>query len=95
MLSTKDVAIIYETLLTSPGMNDSVKIDLRMPRKNVLLLTKLIELGLELKDDTSQNGLLSAFTNDILGEVKNITGDLLSKAGLTETYNKLNSLHSK
>jgi hypothetical protein len=95
MLSTKDVAIIYETLLTSPGMNDSVKIDLRLPRKNVLLLTKLIELGLVLKDDTSQNGLLNAFTNDTLEEVKNITADLLSKAGLTETYNKLNSLQSK
>jgi len=51
----------------------------------VLLLTKLIELGLELKDDSAQNGLLSAFTNDIPGEVKNITGDLLSKAGLTDT----------
>ncbi len=33
MLSTKDVAIIYETLLTSPGMSDSEKIDVRMPHK--------------------------------------------------------------
>jgi hypothetical protein len=95
MLSTKDVAIIYETLLTSPGMNDSVKIDLKIPRKNVLLLTRLIELGLVLKDDTAQNGLPSAFKNDTLEEVKDITSELLSKAGLTETYNKLNSLQSK
>ena len=35
MLSTKDIAIIYETLLTSPGMNDSVKFDVRMPPKKM------------------------------------------------------------
>ena len=52
MLSTKDVAMIYETLLSSPGMNDAVRIDVKLPRKNVLLLTKVIELGLSLKDQT-------------------------------------------
>ena len=39
MLSAKDAAIVYETLLSSPGMNDSVKVSLQLPRKNVLLLT--------------------------------------------------------
>ena len=59
MLSTKDVTIVYETLLSSPGMNDAVKVDLRIPRKMVLLLTKAIELGLTLAGDTTQNGLLA------------------------------------
>lgn len=30
--------MIYETLLTFPGMTDTVKIDIRVPRKNMLLL---------------------------------------------------------
>ncbi len=45
MLSAKDVAMIYETLLSSPGMNDAVRIDVKLLRKNVLLLVKVIELG--------------------------------------------------
>lgn len=82
MLSAKDVSIIYETPLTSPGMNDTVKIDLRMPRKNVLLLTRVIELGLLAKD--SEDGLLQTAGKDAIAELNNLTGSILEKAGLTE-----------
>ena len=95
MLSTKDVAIVYETLLASPGMNDAVKIALTIPRKNVLLLTQVIELGLSMKDDANKGGLLAAVSGDTLEELNTVTGDLLRKAGLTEMYDKLNSLQSK
>ena len=93
MLSAKDVSIIYETLLTSPGMNDTVKIDLRMPRKNALLLTRVIELGLLAKD--SEGGLLQTAGKDAIAELNNLTGSILEKAGLTEMYSKLNALQSK
>lgn len=93
MLSAKDVSIIYETLLTSPGMNDTVKIDLRMPRKNALLLTRIIELGLLAKD--SESGLLQTAGKDAIAELNNFTGSILEKAGLTEMYGKLNALQSK
>jgi hypothetical protein len=95
MLTTKDVAIVYETLLTSPGMNDAVKVTLTIPRKDVLLLSKVIELGLSMKDDTSKGGLLSAVSGESLDELNTVAADLLKKAGLTEMYDKLNSLQSK
>jgi hypothetical protein len=94
MLSTKDVAVVYETLLSSPGMNDAVKISLHIPRKNVLLLTRIIELGLSAKD-SEQAGLLQVAGKDALGELNGLTDDLLQKAGLTEMYSKLNALQSK
>lgn len=94
MLSTKDVAIVYETLLTSPGMNDAVKVSLSIQRKNVLLLAKLIEVGLTVKDE-GQSGLLYSVGSDTLADLKAISADLLQKAGLTEMYDKLNSLHTK
>ncbi len=50
MFSTTDIAKIYDTVLSIPGMNETVKIDLRIPRKNVLLLLKVIERGLLIKD---------------------------------------------
>ena len=94
MLSSKDVAIVHETLLSSPGMSDAVKIDLRIPRKNVLLLSKVIELGLTMKEDANA-GILNAVSKDSLNELNAIADDLLKKAGLTEMYDKLNSLQSK
>lgn len=50
MSSKTEIAKIYETLLSIPGMNEKIKIDLRMPRKNVLFLSKIIERGLSSKE---------------------------------------------
>jgi hypothetical protein len=95
MLSTKDAAIVYETLLSSPGMNDAVKIEMRIPRKMVLLLTKVIESGLAIKNEDAHDGLLSIADKGTLEELKNISVDILRKAGLTEMNEKLNSLNTK
>jgi hypothetical protein len=43
MLSTDDVAKVYDTILSIPGMNEIVKIDLKITRKNVLLLNRVME----------------------------------------------------
>ncbi len=94
MLSAKDVTVVYETLLTSPGMSDGVKLALQIPRKNVLLLVKAIELGLTTKEE-AQAGLLSAAGKESLSELNGIAEELLQKSGLTDMYNKLNSLQPK
>jgi hypothetical protein len=94
MLNVKDAAIVYETLLASPGMNDEVKITLRILRKNVLFLSKIIELGLSVKDQ-NEHGLFSAVNGDATEDLKLISNEVLNKAGLTEMYEKLTSLQSK
>jgi hypothetical protein len=43
MATTNTIAKVFETVLSIPGTNDNVKIQLRIPRKNVLLLSKVIE----------------------------------------------------
>jgi hypothetical protein len=55
MLTTNDVTNVYDTILSIPRMNDTVKIDLKISRKNVLLLHKVIERGLTLKQDGGGN----------------------------------------
>lgn len=92
MLTTNDVARVYDTILSIPGMNDTVKIDLRISRKNVLLLNHVIERGLVVKDDEKNNGLLSNVPEENLEELKNIAGQYLEKAGLIELNEKLNEL---
>ena len=44
MLTTTDVAKVYDTILSIPGMNETVKIDMGISRKNALLLNSVINV---------------------------------------------------
>lgn len=95
MLSQKDVAVVYETLLSSPGMSDIVKIPIGISRKTLLLLTKVIEHGVSLKDEKTEGSLLSIVDAPTLDELKTVIALLLDKGGLTEMNNKLIALQAK
>jgi hypothetical protein len=92
MLTTNDVAKVFDTILSIPGMNETVKIDLKISRKNVLLLNRVIERGLSLKPDDKSSGILDIVTEDTLAELTSLANDCLVKAGLTEFNEKLKSL---
>lgn len=93
MLAKTDVTRIYETLLSIPGMNDQVKISFSIPRKNLLLLSKIIERGLSAKDgDDKVSSLLEIVSKQSLQELHALPSELLEKAGLTEMNQKLQSL---
>jgi hypothetical protein len=92
MLTTNDVAKVYDTILSIPGMNETVKIDLKMSRKNVLLLNSVIERGLTAKDDDKSSNLLNNVPEESLKELRAIASDCLQKAGLIELSEKLNML---
>jgi hypothetical protein len=83
------VVKIYETVLSIPGMNDNVKIAFSIPRKNVLLLSKVIERGLSVKDTDDKSGVLEIVSKEILQELQALPAELLEKAGLTEMNQKL------
>ncbi len=51
---------MYDTILSIPGMNENVKIDIRISRKNVLLLNSVIKRGLSAKDDDRSPSLLTS-----------------------------------
>ena len=91
MLTTNDVAKVFDTILSTPGMNEMVKIDLKISRKNVLLLNHVIERGLSLQNDAS--GLLGGLSKEGLSELKNVSEECLQKAGLVELNQKLTTLN--
>lgn len=95
MLSAKDITLVYETLLSSPGMNEPVKIALNLTRKNVLLLAKVIELGLVDKETNGEQGIVSVAGKDALTELTSVSTELLNKAGLLEMNSKLVALSAK
>jgi hypothetical protein len=92
MFTTNDVAKVYDTILSIPGMNEVVKIDLKISRKNVLLLNQVIERGLSAKDDDKSSALLGNVPEESLLELKNLSEDCLQKAGLIELSEKLKAL---
>ena len=95
MLTTNDVAKVYDTILSIPGMNETVKIDLKISRRNVLLLNSVIERGLTVKDaDDKSSNLLDVVPKETLQELTHLSDDCLKKAGLTELSVKLNGLKS-
>jgi hypothetical protein len=95
MLTTNDVARVYDTILSIPGMNETVKIDLKISRKNVLLLHSVIKRGLSAKEDDKSSNLLESIPQETLQELQGIADDYLTKAGLTELSEKLKALNSK
>lgn len=88
------IAQVYDTILSIPGMGEMVKIDLRISRKNALILSSVIDRGLNGKDDEKGGGLLANVAKESLEELKSIATDFLDKAGLMELNEKLKALGS-
>lgn len=89
MQTTNTIAKVFDTVLSIPGMNDNVKIQLSIPRKNVLLLSKVIERGLNIKDTGEESNILDITPKETLEELNEISDELLKKAGLIEMNEKL------
>jgi hypothetical protein len=89
MMNNSNLNTIYETLLSVPGMNDNVKIDLRIPRKTVLLFTEVLREGLNHLGNSDTYCLASVLKEEGNEEIKTIITDSLEKAGLTALSAKL------
>lgn len=89
MQTTNTIAKVFDTVLSIPGMNDNVKIQLTIPRKNVLLLSKVIERGLNVKDSAEESNILDIAPKETLQELTAISDEILKKAGLIEMNEKL------
>jgi hypothetical protein len=92
MLPRNEVAKVYDTVLSIPGMNQNVKVNLQTSRKNLLLLSKVIERGLNGKEtDDKSVSILEIVSKETLQELSEISVQLLTKAGLMEMNEKLKS----
>ncbi|HMH35254.1 MAG TPA: hypothetical protein VK543_19600 [Puia sp.] len=90
-MPVKEISKIYDTVLCSPGMTDSLKIDMRITRKNVLLISRLIENGL-VNNEHQKDEIFAQLPKETTDELLIVRDDILKKAGLNEFYEKLKSL---
>jgi hypothetical protein len=90
MITKNELAKVLDTVLSIPGMSEMVKIDLKISRKNVLLLTHIIKEGLAVEKEDSS--LLGSIAEGDLSQLKNVSEECLQKAGLVELNEKLLTL---
>ena len=91
MTSVKDKLKIYETVLSSPGMSEKCKVNLMITRQNILLLSRLIENGLN-SNKENPDDIISLLPKDSLEELELVVPEILKKGGLTNLYEKLKIL---
>ena len=83
---------IFQTVFSSPGMNEKCKINLMISRQNILLLGRLIEAGLLTDKNYFDDEIIAALPEDCLEEFKNIHEEILRKGELTDFYDRLKLL---
>lgn len=83
---------VFETILSSPGMQDHCKIVLNPTRQTILLLARVIENGVEKKNEKEKDEMITFLPADALNELKNISEELLKKGGLVEFYEHMKAL---
>ena len=91
-VASKEKSKIFETVLSSPGMNEKCKIVLMLSRQNILLLSRLIESGLLTDEQAFDDEIIAALPKESVEEFKAIHEELLRKSDLTEFYERLKSL---
>ena len=83
---------IFETILSSPGMQESCKIVLNPTRQTILVLARMIENYMEKGEGKEKDELISFLPETSLNELKSISEELLKKGGLVDFYEHLKQL---
>ncbi len=87
-MSGNEISRVFETLMTVPGMNDLVRIEMKLSRKEILLLSQAIKEGSEVSEGMVKN-LMGVFPKEQNPDLKAISDTFLEKAGLSALYEKL------
>jgi len=90
--SEKSKSMVFEAILSSPGMNEKCKINLSLSRQNILLFCRLIEAGLLAENRNFDDEILTVLPEGSLDELRLVHEEILKKSDLTEFYEKLKLL---
>ncbi len=79
-MNAEERARVYDTLLSAPGMEDAVRIDMKIPRKQLLVLNHILSLP----DLSKASELLKHIDGDLFRGLKELGGAFLEKSSLVE-----------
>jgi hypothetical protein len=92
MMNAKELASVYDTIMSVPGMNDQIKSDLKISRRNVLLLTQAIRRALRIPGDGSNLDSIDIASGEWKDELLALSADCLQKSGLVHLNDRLAKL---
>ncbi|MCF2502196.1 hypothetical protein L0663_02310 [Dyadobacter sp. CY107] len=92
MMNAKELTSVYDTIMSISGMNDQIKIDLKISRRNVLLLTQAIKRALSFPGVEDNPDLIEIASNESKEELLALSADCLQKSGLVELNKRLAKL---
>lgn len=88
---TREKLKVYEALLCSPGMSESIKVSFSMSRKDILVLSRVIETGLKV-GGVDADSIISLIPQESKEQFIQVVGEILKKAGLSDFNEKLKEL---
>ena len=94
MTTKTEVTLIYDALLSVPWMNEQVKVDLKISRKQILLLSQVILEGIGATEGMVPE-LLAILPKESGDELRQQVVEFLQKAGLSELEGKLKTFRGK
>ena len=87
------MALMYDMIMSVPDMVETtVKVDLRISRQGILLLSNVVEMVLDEKGNEKDGGVLSVVPEDAREELRTFIRDCLEKSGLSKLNEKMKSL---
>jgi len=89
MTTNEVTAMAFDAILSTPGMNDLVKIDLKMTRRDVLLLKHVLQRGINPEEGELSPVFLASIGKEALDVLETIGVECLEKAGLVDTDMKV------
>jgi hypothetical protein len=89
-MKSEEMSVVYGLLLQAPGMSEPVKMDMKIPRKLVLMLTQICQQTLT--SGSGDKDLLALFPKEGISEVLELCNTLLDKAGLMPLSQNLKAI---
>lgn len=88
-MTTNEVARVYDTLLSAPGMDDAVRIDMKIARKQLLLLNHILNLP----ELAKASELLQHLEGGYFEALKELGSTFLEKSSLVDFNAKFMTLN--
>src|SRR5687768_5087935 len=91
-MGSKEKLKIFETILSSSGMNEKCKIVLTISRQNILVLSRLIEAGFNSDNPPFKDVIITGLPYESFDEFRTIHEEILKKGDLADFYQRLKLL---
>ena len=90
MGNVKEVSAFFEALLSAPGMNEKVKLNMRLSRRDVLLLVSVLSNGTNHVNSSEE--LVSMFNEACVEVAGRVEFEMLEMSGMADLLERIRAI---